>query len=64
MLPSKRGGIFPTAMQNMFRDKKQAVTIFLPFLIAVTLFLIINVVIWEYDAKSILNQIYDYDMKF
>jgi len=51
-------------MQNMFRDKKQAVTIFLSFLIALTLFLIINVVIRENDAKSILNQIYDYDMKF
>lgn len=60
----KRGGIFPMAMQNMFRDKKQAVTILLSFLIAVSLFLIINVVIRENDAKSILNQIYDYDMEF
>lgn len=60
----KSGGVFSMAVQNMFRDKKQAVIIFLSFLIAVSLFLIINVVIRENDAKGILNQIYDYDMEF
>lgn len=58
------GGVYAMALQNMFRDKKQAMVIFASFMIAVTIFLVINVVIRENDAKLILNETYTYDMQF
>lgn len=58
------GGIYSMALQNMFRDKKQAIVIFTSFMIAMTIFLVINVVIRENDAKLILNETYTYDMQF
>lgn len=58
------GSLSSMAIQNIFRDKKQASIIFLSFVIAVSLFFIVNVVIKENDAKSVLNTIYSYDILF
>lgn len=58
------GGIYSMALQNMFRDKKQAVIIFMSFIIALSVFLVINVIIRENDARSILNETYSYDIRF
>lgn len=52
------------SIQNMARDKKQAAVIFFSFIIAVTIFLIINVIIKQNDAVSILNTTYHYDIQF
>ena len=60
----KMGCITSLAWQRMFRDKKQAGVIFLSFVIALSVFLIVNVVIGENDAKRILNGIYTYDIEF
>ncbi len=56
--------LYSMAWQNMFRDKKQAVVIFLSFTIAVSMFLIINVVIFSKDAKHILSHISNRDIEF
>lgn len=58
------GGVYSMALQNMFRDKKQAVVIFTSFTIAISIFLVVNVIIRENDAKWILNQTSTYDMQF
>lgn len=58
------GGVYSMALQNLFRDKKQAIVIFTSFMIAITIFLGINVVIRENDAKLILSETYTYDMQF
>lgn len=58
------GGTFFMAVQNMFRDKKQAIVIFTSFTIAISIFLVINVIIRENDAKMILNETYTYDIQF
>lgn len=58
------GGIYSMALQNMFRDKKQAVIIFMSFIIALSIFFVINVIIRENDARSILNETYSYDIRF
>jgi len=57
------GGMYSMALQNMFRDKKQAVIIFTSFIIAISIFLVINVIIRENDAKLILNEAYSFDMQ-
>lgn len=57
------GGTYSMALQNMFRDKKQAVIIFTSFIIAISIFLVINVIIRENDAKLILNEAYSFDMQ-
>lgn len=58
------GGVYFMAWQNMFRDKKQAVVIFTSFTIAISIFLVVNVVIHGNDAKLILNETYTYDIQF
>lgn len=58
------GGVYSMALQNMFRDKKQAIVIFTSFTIAISIFLVVNVIIRENDAKRILNETYTYDMQF
>lgn len=56
-------GIYSMAWRNMFRDKKQAVVIFTSFIIAISVFLVINVIIRENNAKYILNEVYSFDME-
>lgn len=72
-LPSKKSkkerksegrGLGSMALQNIFRDKKQAFVILLSFVIAVSIFLIVNVVIKGREAKSILDATYSYDVQF
>lgn len=58
------GGIYSMAVQNMFRDKKQAVIIFTSFVIAISIFMVINIIIRENDAERILNEVYSYDIQF
>lgn len=58
------GGIYSMAVQNMFRDKKQAVIIFTSFVIAISIFMVVNIIIHENDAERILNEVYSYDIQF
>ncbi len=58
------GGIYSMAVQNMFRDKKQAVIIFTSFVIAISIFMVVNIIIRENDAERILNEVYSYDIQF
>ena len=48
---------------NLFRDKKQFVVIMCSLSLAVSLFLIMNVVIMANSATNILNHSYDYDLQ-
>ncbi|MEY8535992.1 ABC transporter permease [Blautia pseudococcoides] len=57
------GDIRSMVTMNLFRDKKQFVIIMCSFSLAVSLFLIINVVIHANNAKNILNHTYDYDLR-
>lgn len=57
-------GIYSMAVQNMFRDKKQAVIIFTSYVIAISIFMVINIIIRENDAERILNETYSYDIQF
>ena len=52
------------AWRSLLRDKKQFAVIFLSFLIAGTVFLTVNTVILQYDARSVLNATWDYDIRF
>lgn len=58
------GSMYSMAWQNMFRDKKQAAIIFTSFIITISIFLVVNVIIRENDARLILNETYTYDIKF
>lgn len=60
----ERGGVYSMALQNMFRDKKQAIIIFSSFIIAISIFLIVNVVIRENDARLVLNEVCTFDIQF
>lgn len=57
------GDIRSMVKMNLFRDKKQFVIIMCSLSLAVSLFLIINVVIYVNNAKNILNHSYDYDIR-
>lgn len=57
-------GLFPMAMQNISRNKKQAVVIFLSFIIAVSVYLCTATYIRANDAKYILNEVLEYDISF
>lgn len=48
---------------NLLRDKKQFFVIMCSLSLALSLFLIINVVIYENNATHILNQSYDFDLE-
>lgn len=52
------------AKQNMFRDKKQAAVIFLSFIIALSVFVTVNVIIAGNEAARVLNESMDYDICF
>lgn len=60
----ERSGVYAMAVQNMFRDRKQAVIIFASLIIAISVFLIINVVILENDGKHILSETETEDLRF
>lgn len=60
----ENGGICSMAVQNMFRDTKQAVIIFISFMIAILIFMVVNIVIRENDARHILDETYTYDIQF
>ena len=57
------GDILSMVKMNLFRDKKQFSIIMCSLSLAVSLFLIINVVIYANNAKNILNHAYDYDIR-
>lgn len=52
------------AFWNLFRDKKQAAVIFLSFVVALSVFFSVNVIISANDTKRILNSLTDYDIQF
>lgn len=56
-------GLRTMARRNIFRDKKKAVFVLGSFIISMTIFFTINVVIRENDSKTVLNEIYSYDMR-
>ncbi len=56
--------IFSMAMQNIFRNKKQAFVIFLSFVIAVSVYICTSTYIRANDAKYILNETLEYDIRF
>lgn len=60
---SKNGSLFAMSKRNLFRDKKQFVIIILSLSIAIALFLITNSVIMCNNARYILDEVYDEDMK-
>ena len=57
------GDILSMVKMNLFRDKKQFSIIMCSLSLAVSLFLIINVVVYANNAKNILNHAYDYDIR-
>lgn len=57
-------GLSSMAWRNMFRDKKKAMFVLGSFIVSMTIFFTVNVVIKGNDSKSILNQIYSYDISF
>lgn len=59
----KGGNIRSMVKMNLFRDKKQFFVIICSLSLALSLFLVINVVIQENNAKNILNNSYDYDLQ-
>lgn len=58
------GSLFAMAAQNIFRDKKQAVVIFCSFTIAIAVYLCAASYIRANDAKIILGQTMNYDIRF
>ncbi len=63
--PRRSGNLlFSMAKQNMFRDKKQAAVIFLSFIIALSVFVTVNVIIAGNEAARVLNESMDYDICF
>ena len=62
--PGKGGVVASMAWRSLLRDKKQSAVIFLSFLIAGTVFLAVNTVIRQNDARSVLNATWDYDIRF
>lgn len=57
------GKLISIAWRNMFRNKKQAVIIFLSFFVALTSFVTINTLVKANSAEKILNTYYDYDFR-
>lgn len=51
------------AKQNMFRDKKQAAVIFLSFIIALSVFFTVNVILRGNEAARVLGETMDYDIQ-
>ena len=57
------GDICSMVKMNLFRDKKQFIIIMCSLSLAISLFLIINVIIYVNNAKNIFNHFYDYDLR-
>ena len=57
------GDIRSMVKTNLFRDKKQFFVIMCSLSLAISLFLVINVVIYANNATNILNHSYDYDLR-
>lgn len=55
-------GIRAMAWRNMLRRKKQTAVILSSFLLVLSLFLIVHIILMEYDSKRILNTISDRDI--
>lgn len=60
---SQGGNLSSMVKQNLLRDKKQFIVILLSLSLALSLFEVINVVILANNAKNILNDTYDYDIR-
>lgn len=60
---SEAGGMFSMAWRNIFRDQKSTIIILASFIIAVSIFFVVNVIIRQNNAKSILNSTYSYDIQ-
>lgn len=60
----ENASIFSMAIQNIFRNKKQAFVIFLSFVIAVSVYICTSTYIRANNAKYILNETLDYDIRF
>src|SRR5699024_9702257 len=58
------GSVPSMAFHNVFRDRKQAAVIFASFIIAISVFLVVNEVIRENDARLILNETSTCDISF
>lgn len=50
-------------IRNLLRNKKQFFIILFSFIISITIFIIVNVIISGNDTKRILNEIYNYDIQ-
>lgn len=57
------GKLIHIAWRNMFRNKKQAVIIFLSFFVALTSFVTVNTLVKANSAERILNTYYGYDFR-
>ncbi|MDD3140327.1 MAG: ABC transporter permease [Lachnospiraceae bacterium] len=56
-------GLKSMAWKNIVRDRKKAVIVLGSFVISLSIFFIINVVVYENNSKNILNQIKTCDMR-
>lgn len=63
-LNKSENGLRSMAWRYMFRDKKKALFVIGSFVVSIIIFFTVNVVIKENDSRSILNEIYDYDIEF
>lgn len=53
---SRKDCLFGMALQNIFRDKKQAAVIFLSSAVSVAVFFTVNIVVYGNDAKHVLDE--------
>lgn len=60
----ERASMFSMAIQNIFRNKKQAFVIFLSFITAISVYLCTTIYIRANDARYILNEVLNYDIRF
>lgn len=60
----ERTSLLSMAVQNIFRNKKQAFVIFLSFVTAISVYLCTSIYIRANDAKYILNEVLGYDIRF
>lgn len=58
-----KGRIIDMVNKNVFRDKKQAVIIFVSLTLAFSAFFMVNVLVEVNSAKNILNEVYAYDYR-
>lgn len=58
-----KGRIIDMVNKNVFRDKKQAVIIFVSLTLAFSAFFMVNVLVEVNSAKNILDEVYAYDYR-